>query len=853
MRIAVSLICFFLISNATHAQRIYGTIKNEKGELLPFASVTIKGTTNGTAANGKARYSFRASAGNFTLVCQYIGYAKLEKTITVSGDTELDFILKEQKLTMQEVVVSTDREDPAYEIIRQAIKKRTYYAGQVKNFSCDLYTKDMIKLKKLPNKVFGQKIEQQDRKDMGVDSVGKGIIYLSESVAKLYVRPPKDMKMEVLSSRVSGSSGFGFTFPVFISLYSNNVSVFSETFNPRGFVSPIADGALGYYKYKFLGTFWEDGKSINAIRVIPRRGYEPLFTGVINITDDDWRIHSFDLFLTKKSQLEILDTLQIKQLYVPVTDDVWRVKNQLLSFDFNMLGIGAGGNFLNVYSGYDVSPAFAKNFFDRVVIKYDTAVTKRTKDYWDTIRPMPLEPEENLNYKVRDSVYLAMQSDSSDWNNPDSLRKRQGKLKPLAFITSGWNRTHYGKKGRFKWGVDPLFWTTNFNTAEGVNMTLSGFLEKNIKSLKGVLGFYPEIRYGFANGHLNPSMAVEWRARGLSEKETLRRWSVTLTGGKRVSQFSKENPISEFTNTFAILFYGYNFMKTYENNFAELSYRKRFESGVFINASLLYEDRIPLNNVTNYTFRKSDTVNMTPNYPYEKIPAQFTPHQALLFNAFISFRPGQRYIQFPKTRVPIGSSMPTFSLGYTKGIRNIFGSDSDFDKWVFTVTDERNLKMAGLLKYKIGVGGFFNRKQVYIQDYKHFNGNRTWVASEYVNSYQVATYYENSTVDPFYSFGHIEHHFNGLLTNKIPFFKKLKWNLVAGSNAFYVDKGNNYFDLFIGLENIFKIFRVDWVTAVEDSRPVQSVLRLGMGGILGGSVQRDPSSGKRSRGATIIF
>jgi hypothetical protein len=711
----------------------------------------------------------------------------------------------------------------------------------------------MIKLKKLPNKVFGQKIESEDRKDMGLDSSGQGIVYLSESVSRIHARPPKDLKTEVMSSRVSGSTGFGFTFPVFISLYSNNVTVFSQTFNPRGFVSPIADGAIGFYKFKFLGTFWEDGRSVNAIRVTPRRAYEPLFSGIINITDDDWRIHSFDLILTKKSQLEILDTLRVKQLHVPLQGDVWRVKDQLLSFDFNMLGIRAGGNFLNVFSGYELDPAFPKNFFDRVVIKYDTAVNKRTKEYWDTIRPMPLEPEENLDYKFKDSLMMVMQNDSADRNNVDSLRKRQGKLKPFDLFFQGWSRTHYGAKSRFRWGVDPLLWTTNFNTAEGVNMTMSGYVEKNVKKLKGLLGFYPEIRYGLANGHLNPSMAIEWRARGLSEDNTLRRWSLTFTGGKRVSQFNKENPISEFTNSLAILFYGYNFMKTYENNFAELSYRKRFESGLFINASVLYEDRIPLDNVTNYTFRKRDTINITPNYPYEKIPSQFTPHQAFLLNFSISFKPGQRYIQFPKTRVPIGSDLPTFAFSYTKGIRDVFGSDSDFDKWVFTVTDEVNLKLAGELKYKLGAGGFFNKKQVYIQDYKHFNGNRTWIASEYVNSYQVATYYENSTVDPFYAFGHVEHHFNGLLTNKIPFFKKLKWNLVAGSNAFYVDKGNNYFDLFIGLENIFKILRLDWVTAVEDSRPVQSVLRLGFGGLLGGSVQRDPSSGRRSRGATIIF
>jgi len=46
------------------------------------------------------------------------------------------------------------------------------------------------------------------------------------------------------------------SFPFFINFYQNNVAVFDNSFNPRGFVSPIADGALNYYKYKYEGSFF---------------------------------------------------------------------------------------------------------------------------------------------------------------------------------------------------------------------------------------------------------------------------------------------------------------------------------------------------------------------------------------------------------------------------------------------------------------------------------------------------------------------------------------------------------------------------------------------------------------------
>jgi hypothetical protein len=71
----------------------------------------------------------------------------------------------------------------------------------------------------------------------------------------------------------------------------------------------------------------------------------------------------------------------------------------------------------------------------------------------------------------------------------------------------------------------------------------------------------------------------------------------------------------------------------------------------------------------------------------------------------------------------MGSKYPTFTLDYTKGLKNILGSDVDYDKWSLDISDNANLKLAGLIKYKLTVGGFLNNKSVYVQDYQHFYGN----------------------------------------------------------------------------------------------------------------------------------
>ena len=842
---------FILFSNTSSAQKIYGTVFSDKGDLLPYASVTIKGTSIGTSANDKAKFSFTVTPGTYTVVCQHIGYKTQEKNITVKNeDAEITFIIAALQLDMTEVIVKSG-EDPAYEIIRQAIKKRSFYNAQVQRFECGLYTKDMMKLRKLPKKILGRKIPDEDVKDMGLDSSRKGIIYLSESVAKVYVQQPDKFKMEVISSRVSGSDGFGFTFPTFISFYQNNISVFLDRLNPRGFVSPIADAALSMYKYKYLGSFYEDGKEINSIQVIPRRTYEPVFSGTINITDGDWRIHSLDLVLTKTAQLEIVDSLHIIQLHVPVGNDVWRVKNQRINFTFKQFGIDAIGNFVSVYSDYKINPVFAKNRFDKIIVKYDTASNKKSVVYWDSIRPMPLEREEQIDYKVKDSIFLVNKDSIVSQSSVDSMNKKEGKLKVYNVFWQGLHRTKYTVNGNHSWGVESIIKNMEYNTAEGIVVNFMPYYTRYLKKIKTNFTIEPTVRYGFNNTHLNVWTDLYFRTRDWETDKKLKRQTWIISGGKRVSQFNKASPISALSNTINTLFYGDNYMKTYENYFANVNFSKRYENGLRFSVNALYEDRIPLNNTTNFTVFKNDSINITPNYPYEKISEQFTPHQAFIVSINVSIKPGQKYIQYPNRKMSLGSNYPTFSFSYTKGFEGIFGSDVNFDKWRISISDDKNFKLAGLLKYKIGIGGFLNTHKVFIQDYQHFNGNRSTQASEYVNSFQLAKYYGNSTISQFYTYGHLEHHFNGLITNKIPLFKRLNWNLVAGGNAFYVNDKNNFVEIFAGLENILKLFRIDFVTAYTDGKAHRYALRIGTGGILGSSVRVDNNT--RGGRSTINF
>jgi len=827
------LLLFFSFSfvNAS-AQKIEGTVKDTEGNILPFASVLVKGTPLGVTANKEGKFSIHLSPGNYILQCRYVGYASQEKKVTLDSINQtLNFVLTLQQLTLKEVIIKKNAEDPAYEIIRNAIKKRSFYENQVSSFEARVYIKGLINLIHLPDRILGKKIPEEDKSEMGVDSSGKGIIYLSESVTKVYEQEPDKLKLEILSTRVSGSNGLGFSFPAFISFYNNNINI-APQLNPRGFVSPIADNALNFYKYKFLGSFFQDGNQVNVITVTPKRNYEPLFSGIINITENDWRIYSCNLKLTKKSDMEILDTLQISQIFMPVEKDIWRIKNQVLHFTFDQFGLKAEGNFVNVYSDYNLNPNFPKDFFNRVVIKYDTAVNKKPHAYWDSVRPVPLEPEEIKDYKTKDSAF-AIQKDSTV-KNLDSLRKKQGPVTLTQIFWSGVNHTHYSYKNPYTVQFDPLLKTLQYNTVEGLAINPSLVISKDVKRIKTEISFIADARYGFNNHHFNPWVGFTFNSKDVFDPDKkMKRQSFFIAGGKRVSQFFKESDITGLANSIGSLLYGKNDMKIYENYFAKTGFKKRWESGTTFLIEGEYEDRLPIDNTTDFILNKKWLYRFTPNYPVEILSSQFPRHQAVLLRAAIAINPGQRYIQFPTYKMAIGSKYPTFTLDYTKGIKNIFGSDVDYDKWSLNVVDDANLQLAGSIKYSVTFGGFLNNNSVFAQDYKHYYSSYSHIAGEYLKSLQMATPYGFSNISSFYTLLLFEHHSNGLLTNKIPLIKKLNWNLVEGTNALYINPDTRYAEVFVGLENIFKLIRIDFVAGFQNGFQPVYTYRIGFGGLLG--------------------
>lgn len=808
MRQILLLLLFALSYFRVNAGTVSGTVKEKNGAVLPFATIIVKGTTRGVSANAKGFYTLTLSPGEYTLSCQSIGHSASEKKIKVtSADQEVNFELEPQQYNLSEVTVKSGGEDPAYAIIRKAIAARDQHLREIRSFQCEVYIKGQMQLRSYPKHFFGQKVDFEDG-----DTSQRKMIFLSETVARYSVKDPGTQKVEVLSTKVSGrSGGFGLSNPQIISFYENNISV-GDALNPRGFVSPIANGALGFYRYKLEGSFFENDKLISRIRVTPRRSYEPLFAGYINIIEDDWRLQNVDLVITRDQQLQFLDTLRIQQLYVP-TGNVWVVKNQVIYPSGQFFGFNFFGSFVQVYDKFDMHPSFDRKFFDHTLIKYFDSSNKKPRTYWDSIRPLPLLAEESRDYRKKDSLEQIRQ----DPHYLDSLDKKRNKLTLAGLLLTGQSFSVSRRKESFN--INSLPASLNYNTVEGGVLTLSPSYFRRFEGRQSI-SVRPELRYGLANQHFNPSVSANYN---FGKKYF---HSLTLAGGSRVQQFNSADPISQRVNSIYTLLREANYMKIYEQDFLRLSYGTGIGNGLTVSAAFQYADRKPLDNLADLT-RWKDVANreFTPNYPAEA-GAQMPRNQESSISFNVTWRPGADYIEFPDRKIGIGSKYPTFNAGITRGIPGLFGSDVDYTKWRLTINDEVDLKLAGSFHYLVSMGGFIGNSKVFFPDYQHYNGNQTIFAAPYLNSFQLAPYYKYSNKQSFNFAAHVEYHLNGLLSNKIPGFRKLNWFFVTGGHALFGQNGMRYQEINFGIENIFKLMRIDFVQGFESGGGRPSGVRV---------------------------
>lgn len=819
----VFLFCFLV--NAT-AGTLSGTVRDSKGKPLPFATVFVAGTTNGTVAGESGQYILSLPAGNYVVTCQYIGFQQTTFNLDIGKDENVrhDFRLTEQGLTVSEVVVRATDEDPAYRIIREAIKKRAFHLKQVQEFQTSIYLKGVLRTRKAPEKVLGQKV---DKGEMGLDTGGKGVLYLCEEVADYYSQSSPRKERTVIHSVIESGdpNGLGFSqLPPVISFYGNTVISLQ---NGRPLISPIADNALGYYKYKLEGEFREGRNTIYKIKIIPKRPYEPLCFGYLYIVDGDWAIHSLSLTTSARYGLELLDTLRIDQQFLPLKKDAWVIKNQQFYPTINIFGFGITGNFVTVYDNQKVNEPVPDTIFqEKIVSTYDKTANKKDSAYWEEMRPLPLETDEARDYRYKDSLRRA----TEDPHRVDSLRRRGNRIKLTGVFLNGVSYSDSGFRNTFR--LSPLLFVANFNSVEGLNIAPEITWSHKMDTGQS-LNLRTAWRYGFANSHFNAIGVLtyarqqrNWRGRG---------WALVGEGGKYVFQYDRHNPVTPVFNTITTLFFNYNELKLYERWTGALTFRRNGGNGFRWWAHAAYDHRIPLENSTDFTWAKKEEGKFTDNLPDNLRAWHYEEHDAVTARVGLAYQPGYRYVQYPDYKSPMGSNKPTFLLQYEKGFPTLLGSNVDWDKWLARISGSHRLGLWGNLDYVLSGGGFLNKKWVGIPDLVHpFAGDDPTftLASPYLQAFQLMPFYKFSNDADLYGEAHVEYNLQGLLSNKIPGLRQAKWYFILGTNTFYANKDLWFSEVFVSLDNLgfkqFRLLRLDFMRGWDNYKRTYDGIRLGL-------------------------
>lgn len=845
-----------LLSFSGQCALLKGRVTDEQGEPLPFATLYIRNTTIGTASNEQGYYQLSLAPGSYEVVFQYVGYKPRVEQVTIGDtDVERDVQLSVEVYQMREVEVKANEKDPAYAIVKAAIARRKYHQKEVLAYTCRVYTKGMTRLTEVPNRLLGMKI----------NDLKPGIAYLSESVSALSFHQPNRLHERMISSKVSGDAkGFSFNRAsrVNFNFYENLLR--APGLNERGFISPLAGNALLFYRYKLVGASQENGVFINKIEVTPIRRNDPAFSGYIYIMDDTWRLHSVDLKLSK-TQIEYADQVTVRQTFGPVSGGVWMLLSQKLTIEFDTFGFKGNGYFTSIYSQYKVQPAYppapdpavaaptqpdaearqnqlamrkrewrrqqkakARALVNKKQLSHELMVVekeanKRDSTYWEEVRPIPLTEEEKQDYTIKDSIQVVEQSrpylDSADRK---ANRFSMGNL----YMTGYRYRNSFQ---RYSVGLDPLIGVRTpgsmlqYNTVEGAVLNLALHYRRWYADSPREFSFTPTFRYGWSNERFQAKID------GRYYYDPFKLSRIQASGGRFVSQLNSSEPISPFWNSFYTLIRENNYLKLFEKTYLNLAHQTEVRNGLMLALSVEYADRRPLVNTTDFRFADRANQSFTSNAPENaELPdTSFPRHQALFASLGLQFRPAQQYITRPDEKWVLGSRYPTFRLQYTRAFKGLLGSDVGYDKLAFSVNDRQRFGLVGTSSYQVQLGGFLRRDQLYFMDFRHFSGNQIMYAGTF-SGFQLLDYYRYSTTGRYLE-AHFSHEFNGFIFNKIPVFRRLKWQEVLTLNYLNTPASNHYLELGLGIEHIFKFFRVDFFTSFQSRQKVGTGIRTGFG------------------------
>lgn len=824
---AFGLVLTLLITLFTQAQTktIRGYVKDKLSEeRIPFASMKFIGSSQGGLTDSAGSFVFRFTEWpTDTLEVTYVGYQDYRIAINsdmlkISEDGNLlELVISMERGKYASAVIVKQKIDRGY-LMWKRINKRKPFNDRYRfnNFTYELYNKLELDLNRI-NKDKLKELGPLKPFDFIFDNVDTSEgqpflpVYLTETISNYYyqkspwktreiIKGVKTMGVENESiSKLLGGTEQN------INIYNNFIPVFDKQF-----VSPLSDNGPAYYKYTVLDTQFVAGKKLIHFVFQPKRKGENTFEGDAWVHDPTWAIQKMTLNLSREANINFIDKLSLIQEYALIDDSTWFLAKDKFVADVAPIGktrFGVIGRKTTTYRDVVVNEQYirdsiAKNKVQSEILFAEGAM-KQQDSYWSDSRHESLNKNEKAIYAMIDTLQKM------------PIFKRY--VNTINFLATG-----YRNVGNFE--IGPWYnWFTG-NQWEGFRTRFD--LGTNTKFHKD-LYLHGYLAYGFGDKAFKYKAEAKYLFSRSPRSYIHASYTKDLDNGQvYYDEISTDNI---FALTIRKPGIPIKFMQIQE---AKLEYFREWSPGISATIIGTHKSFDPLKNIP-------------PKEIFQNNGQKGSPLTNFEMAVKLRFGYNERFLETSFNRFSLGSTFPIIEFLYARGFPGVLNSDYTYNKYYLSVSDYVKVAPLGNLYYNV-----FGGRTTKTLPYMMLNvapGNEIY----YYNKYAFNLMQRFEYIHDRYVGFNVEHNIGNGIFRLIPLTRKLKFrqfwsakgltgdlseanralNFDNAFNQFQNLDGKMYLELGTGVDNILKVFRLDFVWRVGP-RPLPAE-RVGRFGIFG--------------------
>ena len=815
------------LSHAQSFTSASGIVKDSiTGEPLPFVSVYFDGSTIGAMTDDNGTFTLQNNQGYTKLAAASLGYdTKFIDLKPGKKNDNLELLLKPTAFEISEVVVKPKREkytrkdNPAVELIKKVIAHKNDNRIEAKpEYQTEVYEKLSLSLDNfnpnLDKNKFLKKFKFIKNYLDTSEFNGKPILTVSvrENLSDFYYRKsPKAEKTIVRAKRMQGidktlDDGGGITSnleEIFksINIFDNNIPILLNRF-----VSPLSSTlATTYYHYYIMDTLDVGGDKCVDLAFVPANSESYGFTGRLYITlDGNYAVKKVLLNTPANINLNWVDKLRIEQEFKQMPDSTWVLdqENTFVNFYVVKGTQQLYAHQLRNYDNYNFNVQNADSVFGLLgALHVLPEATVQPDTFWIHNRPIPLKEKEDA---LKDLL--------------GQLRKVpafNAIIKTAEILITGYIPTANDKKVT-KFDFGPMNTTFSANHLEGFRMRVGGMTTANLNP------------YWFASGYL---------AYGTNDRKI--KYNLKLTHSFTKKEYHEgENPVNNlsFIQEYDVYTPGQDFLFTSKDNiFVAWKVGEPVTKMQYIRKSVLQYEKEWLNGLTWKSWIMNQNNEAAGTLQYIKRDESGNLYHIKDFTTSeigtqLRFAPGERAYNGRSGKESVfnlSKDAPVFKLSHQLGIKGVLGGDYNYNHTEISAEKRIWLSSFGHIDAQVKAGKVWDKVPFPLLILPNTNQSITIQPEAFhmMNALEFVT-------DQYVSFN-ATYYLKGWILNRIPGIKWLRLREVLSFNMIYgglTDKNNPtmtpglfllpdgtqplgstpYMECSVGLENIFKILRIDY-------------------------------------------